>query len=153
MNLKLSIDGIDQFLKELEDDGVVQAGVSVEGPAAAYALVWEWGNARQTKKGPKTVLGTNPKGERVWLSSQAPVGYIWTNTPKFLDSISQELKQVSFSGTTKQSVTSELKRASLNIAKQMADVISEAAPVDTGQLESSFRPLASGDPMLEENGG
>ena len=43
MNIKLDINGINTFLKELEDDGVVKAGVSVEGPAAAYALVWEWG--------------------------------------------------------------------------------------------------------------
>lgn len=150
MNITFDIEGIKTFLKELEDDGLVESGVSVEGPASAYAEVWEWGNMRQTKKGPKTVLGTNPRGERVWLSSQAPYGYIWRNEVNFWRSISQELEKVSFRGTTKQAVTGELEKACEKATKEMAGTIGESAPVDTGQLSDSFRSVPSGDSLLEE---
>lgn len=150
MILTLEIPGLDKFLQELGNDGVVESGVSVEGEAAAYAEVWEWGNSRQQRQGPKTVLGTNPRGERVWLSSQAPFGYIWTNEGKFWDSISQELKQVTFDGPTKRDVTEELKKASIRIATEIAKTISEAAPIDTGQLSESFRVVEPGDSLLEE---
>jgi hypothetical protein len=151
MILTLQITGLDKFLQELENDGMIESGVSVEGEAAAYAEVWEWGNARQTKKGPRTVLGTNPRGERVWLSSQAPYGYIWTNEGKFWDSISQELKKVTFEGPNKRDVREELEKASVRIATEIAKTISESAPVDTGQLSESFRVVESGDPLLEES--
>ena len=43
---------LSKFLHELELDSVeVQAGVASVGEAAAYALVWELGNAVQTKPG------------------------------------------------------------------------------------------------------
>ena len=151
MKMTFDIPGIKTFLKELEDDGIVESGVSAEGPAAAYALVWEFGNLRQTKKGPKTVLGVNPRGERVWLSSQAPYGYIWTNTQKFLTQASQELEKVTFKGTTKRETTEELERASIKAVERMAGTVSESAPVDSGQLSDSIRAVEPGDALLEEN--
>lgn len=150
MNLTFDIPGAKDFLKELEDDGVVQAGVSVEGPAAAYAEVWEWGNTRQTKKGPRTVLGINPDGERVWLSSQAPYGYIWTNENKYWEIVRKELGKLSLDGPTKKEVTEEISRGLEKIAEQVAQVISETAPVDTGQLSESFRVVKSDDPFLKD---
>ncbi len=150
MNISFDIDGIKSFLKELEDDGLVESGVSVEGPAAAYAEVWEFGNMRQTKKGPRTVLGTNPRGESVWLSSQAPYGFLWVNELKYWRIVENELKKVSFSGDTKKVVTRELESATVEIAGEIAKVVSDAAPVDSGQLSESFRAIENGDPLLEE---
>ena len=47
-------DKLDEFLLEFEQhDQEIKAGVAVVGDAAAYALVWEWGNTRQSKPGPK----------------------------------------------------------------------------------------------------
>lgn len=152
MKLTFDIDDIGSFLKELEDDRVVEAGVAVVGPAAAYAEVWEWGNARQTKKGPRTVLGTNPRGERVWLSSQAPYGYIWRNESVFWDSIRQQLEKVSFSGPTKREITSELVKATAAASEEMVKTVSDSAPVDTGQLSESFVAVKDGEPLLEDDG-
>lgn len=134
-------------------DETVEVGVSVEGPAAAYAEVWEWGNTRQTKKGPRTVLGTNPDGERVWLSSQAPYGYIRINTEKYLEAVKKALGNLPMHSATPQQLTEELQKAGVEAMKECAQILHDAAPVDTGQLQSSFKVVEDGDELLEDDPG
>src|SRR3954471_15404856 len=94
-------DKLDELLLELEEhDKEISAGVATVGEPAAYAEVWEWGNVRQTKKGPKTVLGINPDGEKVWLTIQAPFGYIRINENEFWQAVKDELAKVKFKSTT-----------------------------------------------------
>lgn len=135
--LEVKLEGLLKGFEELHDEPV-SVGVAVVGPAAAYAEVWEWGNVRQTKKGPRTVLGTNPDGESVWLSSQAPNGYIRVNEDKYLGIVKIELEKVKFSSPDGAAMKRELQDAGKRIMEQVADVIREAAPVDTGQLRSSW---------------
>lgn len=130
---------LDEYAAELSRlDKVVQSGVMVEGPAAGYALVWEWGNARQTKKGPKTTLGINPDGKRVWLSIQAPRGYIRVLTPQFLNAIDKELEKIRFNEDSA-SIVKQLTIAADNVAKKIAVLISQNAPEDSGTLSSSIK--------------
>jgi len=146
--------GLTDFLSEFEDhDQIVECGVMAEGPAAAYAEVWEWGNARQTKEGPKTVLGTNPDGESVWLSSQAPHGYIRVNQDQYLDVVKIELGKVLFNSKNARDLTEELQDAGVKIMTQVAEIIKDTAPVDTGQLRSSFKVVKDQDELLDDDPG
>lgn len=135
----------------MEHDKDITAGVASYGDAAAYAEVWEWGNVRQTKQGPKTVLGENPDGEQVWLSIQAPSGYIRVSEEVYWFILKQELGKVQFKGTTAKEITLELEAAAKKAMKRIAQVIGENAPVDKGDLSKSFKPVNPGDAMLDDD--
>lgn len=142
---------LDKFLLEFQQQSKqVEAGVSVEGPAAAYALVWEWGNARQHQIGPRTTVGVNPDGKRVFLSIQAPRGYIRVNTPLYWAALDQEMQKVKFSGNTPGAINDELQTAATRIANRIRDIIREHAPVDTGQLHDEIKTVKVGDTLLDE---
>jgi len=135
--------------EEASAAGLVRGGVIVEGDAAAYALVWEWGNARQTKEGPKTVKGINPDGEQVWLSVQAPFGYIRINEPVYFQILERELGAIDFSeAITAKEILAEMKKASAAAAELIAEIIREHAPVDSGDLRDSISPTDPDDPDL-----
>jgi hypothetical protein len=143
---------LDKFLLEFEQQhGEVSSGVSVEGPAAAYALVWEWGNARQVRVGPKTTVGTNPDGKKVFLSIQAPRGYIRVNSPLYWAALEQEMQKVKFAGTSTGAIHDELEAAAERIATRVRDIIREHAPVDTGQLHDEIQVVSVGDILLDES--
>lgn len=134
------------FLRELEVPAdSVYCGVISEGEAAEYALVWEFGNVRQTKKGPKTTIGITPDGKRVWLSIQAPFGYIRINEGLYWEIVREELGKISFSGGTGDSVLLEIKKASFRICDRVAEVIRDTVPVDTGALRASIVPTFPND--------
>ena len=144
-------DKLDEFLLEFaEHDKLITAGVASTGPAAAYAEVWEWGNVRQTKPGPKTVKGTNPDGESVWLSIQAPFGYIKIHEADYLEALKIELSKVKFKGTNAKEITEELEAAAEKAMKICAQLIGDNAPVDSGQLSKSFKVVRSNDPLLDD---
>ncbi len=150
-SLQFNKDKLDVLFLELkEQSGLVEAGVKVEGDAAAYALVWEWGNIRQQRIGPKTTLGTNPDGKRVYLSIQAPTGYIRVNTPSFLAALKEELAKVKFSNVSTGRVSAELEKAAKRTAARMRDIIREHAPVDTGELHDDIKVVNPGDPLLDQ---
>jgi hypothetical protein len=138
------------FLELKEQNNLIEAGVKVEGDAAAYALVWEWGNARQTKIGPKTTLGVNPDGKKVFLSIQAPTGYIRVNTPLFMAALKDELAKVRFASTSTGAVTKQLELAAKRTAARMVDIIREHVPVDTGQLHDDIKVVNPGDTLLDQ---
>jgi hypothetical protein len=145
-------DKLDEFLLEFaEHNQEVNAGVASVGEAAAYAEVWEWGNARQSEAGPKTVLGTNPDGEQVWLSIQAPSGYIKINENAYWDALKKELSKVKFSGTNPKAITEELAAAGKRAMKICAELIADSAPVDKGTLRDSFKVVEDGDPLLDDS--
>ena len=119
--------------QEAASEGPVYGGVVSEGEAAAYALVWEWGNARQTKKGPKTTMGVNPDGEEVWLSIQAPEGYIRISEPVYIFQLEQELGNIDFEDLeTGEEIRKAIKGASAMAAHLIAETIRENAPIDSG---------------------
>lgn len=132
----------------------VRGGVASFGKPSAYALVWEWGNARQTQKGPKTTLGINPDGEQVWLTLQAPMGYIRINQPVMVAILADELQAVDWAEfNSAGSARAELKRVSKRVADRIADVIRQSVPVGEGDgagaLMQSIRAMNPDDPALE----
>jgi hypothetical protein len=135
--------------KEAAEAGPVRGGIVVEGDAAAYALVWEWGNVRQVKQGPKTVKGINPDGSEVWMSIQAPSGYIAIHETEFLQIINYQLGQIDLSeAETGKDIRDEMKKASLASARMIAEIIRDFAPVDKGALREGIEAADPDDPDL-----
>jgi len=150
----LLFDKLDEFLLEFEQhDKEIQSGVMVVGEAASYAEVWEWGNLRQTKPGPRTVMGTNPKGEMVWLSSQAPFGWIRVNEDEIWAAIRNELEKANFDQPDAQAMTKELEKRAFNAAKVAAQILAEHAPKDSGELSDSLIPVNPNDSILDSDDG
>lgn len=138
-----------QGVKDAGNAGPVRGGVLSQGNAAAYALVWEWGNARQTKQGPKTVKSFNPDGEEVWLSIQAPQGYIRINEPEFLQILQTKLGEMDLDDwSSAEDLTLAMKKASAAAAAQIAEIIKETAPTASGSLRDSISPASPDDPDL-----
>lgn len=144
------LEGVDKFLSEFEDMSPIAAGVASVGDAAAYALVWEFGNVRQEQPGPKTVQGTNPDGKTVWLSTQAPFGYVRVNEPYFWQVIEERMARIDYDQHNAASLTKAFERAATDIAKAMARQIRDTVPVDSGALQDSIRVVSPGDSMLDE---
>ena len=144
-------DKLDEFLLEFEQhDKEIKAGMASVGDAAAYALVWEWGNIRQSLPGPKTVLGTNPNGKTVWLSGQAPFGYIRVNTPQYWKAVHEAMRDVNFNQPNAKAMTRELEREASKASKMFVDITQLTVPVDSGDLRDSLKPVAPNDPILDE---
>jgi hypothetical protein len=132
---------LDKFVEELsgfDEDEIIRVGVGATGPAAEYAMVWEWGNVRQTKQGPKTVLGINPDGQQVWLTIQAPFGYIRVNTEKYWQIIYQEIGKVNFDRSGRE-IDAQIRNASNRISERILEVIRDTVPVDSGELRDALR--------------
>jgi len=136
-------------VQEASEEGPIRGGVVSEGDAAAYALVWEWGNARQTQKGPKTVRGENPDGESVWLTIQAPMGYIRINEAEYIRIIEDQLGAMDLGNLeTGQDIRKAMKAASGRAANLIAEVIKQFAPIDSGALRDSIGAADPDDPDL-----
>jgi len=125
-----------KVLGDFDIDIAISTAVVSRGPAAAYALVWEYGNIRQTKKGPKTVLGVDPEsGEAIWLTIQAPSGYVRIWKPLFKTIIFGELGKVKFG---RKDTRQQLVAAWDRIGQLMTEKIRSTAPVDKGDLKGSI---------------
>lgn len=137
------------FLAELEGmDEPVIGGVGVYGSAAAYALVWEYGAPppwRMKKPGPKTLWGTNPLGETKIMTRTAPEGYIAIHEDDVWPILEEELGKVKFSSGTTDGIRLELEVAVDNAGQRLARLISDSAPVDSGDLRSQIQYIDSAD--------
>ena len=146
----LDFDQLDEFLLEFEEhDQEISVGVMVVGDAAAYGLVWEWGNTRQTKQGPRTVYGPNPKGEIVWLSTQAPEGWISVNEGAMQAAFEKELQKAEFNQPTARDMTRELEKRATAAAQAALRILRDHAPKDSGQLLDSLRVVPPGSALLD----
>lgn len=131
---------------------IIEVGVASVGGPAAYAMVWEWGNVRQTKKGPKTVLGVNPDGSSVWLTIQAPRGWIAINQPLFWDAIDAEISKSELLDRDDPSATlEEAEKLSLAIGQRFKEILDVSVPIDSGALQESLTVIQQGDTLLDEN--
>jgi hypothetical protein len=137
------------FLAELEGlDEPVIGGVGVFGSAADYALVWEYGAPppwKIKKPGPKTLWGINPLGEQKIMTRTAPEGYISIHEDELWPILEEELSKVKFSSGTSDGIRLELEVAVDNASQRFARLVSDSAPVDTGDLRSQIQYIDSAD--------
>lgn len=89
-------------------------------------------------------------GERVWLTIQAPFGYVRVNEQEYWAIIKKNLASAKLSGSTREEVRKSLENVAFKIAQDMAEVIRKTVPVDTGYLQASIYPVEPGDPDLLE---
>lgn len=139
---------LDSF-QSAASEGPVRGGILSEGDAAAYALVWEFGNARQTQAGPKTVLGTGPDGEEAWLSIQAPMGYIRVNANDYMQILEQELAAIDLDLSSGEEIRKAITVASAKAGARIAAIIRDTAPEDSGNLRDSITVADPDDPDLQ----
>lgn len=147
----LDLTELRQYLLSLSQlDFSVFAGVAASGPGTAYALVWELGNIRMTKAGPKTVMGHNPiSGETAFFSTQAPLGYVRVLVPVFMQIIVNEMRTVQWASANKAVIEKQIKNAAAVITQKMAQLVAQHAPVDTGDLQMSIVPIAPGASLMD----
>jgi hypothetical protein len=107
-------------------------------------------NVRQHKQGPKTTLGINlMTGEQVWLSIQAPSGYIRVNEQEYWSIMNKCFRELTLAGTTTEEIRKEIEAAAYKAARLIAEVIRDTAPEDSGLLRASILAVKPGDEMLE----
>lgn len=145
MSVTLKVKNIDRFVQQFKFGTgarpTIRVGIKITGPAAAYAMVWEWGRA-DVKPGPKTQWGINPDGDRVVLTRTAPSGFIRVNRGKFRLIIRDEMKKIVWSRITPKEIPNAVQWALTKAAPRIADLIAETAPVDTGQLRAAIRAVS-----------
>ena len=118
----------------------VRLNLNIMGPAAAYALVWEWGRV-DINPGPKTVYSTNPAGEAVVLTKTAPYGYIRVNKQRYVEFVRDEFGKVVWRKLKPKQFPNAIEWALRKAAVSCADLIAETAPYDTGALHDAIRAV------------
>lgn len=143
---------ITNYLSQLDDVGDdITGGVGVYGSAAAYALVWELGSRKLKSPGPKTLWSVNRDGDIAILTRQAPRGYVGFLSGEFWPIIEAELMSVDFG---QPNIRLRLEVAMDNASQKIAKLVSEAAPVDSGDLRSQILGVDSDEAsMLSQSSG
>lgn len=152
MAVTLRVQGLGSVTAALQSlPGLMQAGVKVNGESAAYALVWEWGYAtRAIEPGPKTQWGINPAGESKVLTIVAPTGYIRVNRNEYERILREEFHKAEIGEKPISEWEAAMTVILNNAAERCADIIRDAAPVDSGQLRSEIVPANVSDPVLSD---
>lgn len=142
---KVKVQNLEKFLVEFEDlKEPIAGGVAVYGPAAAYALVWEYGRS-DVNPGPKTLWSTNPLGQKRVMTKTAPHGYVAIHEDEMWPILVQELSKVSWDVKSGQELRIRLEVAIDNASQQIATIISASAPFDTGDLKAGIQYIDSSE--------
>jgi hypothetical protein len=139
----------DKFKMGLGARPTVRMGIILQGPAAAYALVWEFGRV-DINPGPKTQWGTNPDGETVVLTKTAPYGYIRVNRAKYRQFVREEFYKQSWKGIKPNQIPKVVQALLARAADKCAELIAQTAPEDTGELKSEIRAVELTGPVNQE---
>lgn len=133
----VSTAGLEQTLASLPSR--ITSGAKVTGARnTAFALIWEWGRVT-CNPGPKTLWSTNPAGETRVLTKTAPFGYIRVNKQRYLDVLREEYGAIDMHAGLP-GLSASLVNMFNNAAVHCAEIISQTAPVDTGELQDNIKP-------------
>ena len=143
MASQVTLGGFDRFQGRFSAlPSRISSGVQVTGPAAAYAIIWELGAIHLSKPGPKTMWSTNALGDTVILTIQTPHGYVRINRQRYVQFVQDELSKAQL---TQDNFLETIKDVMGKAAQRAADLISQTAPVDTGQLRGSISAVMPDD--------
>lgn len=153
MSVTLKVRNIDSITK-LFDMGLgarptIGLQLVVQGPAAAYALVWEWGRV-DINPGPKTMLSTNPDGDQAVMTITAPNGFIRVNRAKYRVIVREEFAAVAWNKVKPANIPKQVRLLLKRAALRCADLIAETAPIDSGDLRYAIRAAEERDDVLQE---
>jgi hypothetical protein len=124
----------------------VKAGVAIQGQAAGYGLVWEWGTVR-IRPGPKTTYGSNPDAGTVAVFTRtAPSGYVRIHRQQFLEMAKQAVTSIKFNAALANgSLAAELQDNANKAMTEAAQLMAMDAPIDTGLLRRSINAISNGE--------
>lgn len=143
--LPLLVTDLEKFLKAFPGASTLSSGVGVFGTAEAYALVWEFGTLRWSAPGPRTTWGTNRLGQQRVMSKQAPRGYVGINAKKAKKIFKEEISKVKINMNNMELSKLKLEVALDNAALRTARLVSDSAPVDSGDLRSQIQMIDTDD--------
>jgi hypothetical protein len=156
MPVTMKITGIDELVQALGSvPAIVTSGVKTTDELNYIkALVWDMGYVtRVIKPGPKTLWSVNVLGEPKVLTITAPTGFIRVQRQQYLAVLRDEFAKAQFArhpiGTWAELATTMM----TNAAQRCAQLVSNAAPIDTGQLRQSIVAAPPGDGALAGEGG
>jgi hypothetical protein len=154
MAITLKIEGLDAVSRAFSSLGTgteagasTSAGIKVEGPAAAYALVWEIGRM-DVNPGPKTMWSENADGEAAVMTIQAPNGYIRINRQEYVKILNEEFASVKWSELSPSQWLSAANDVVDMAAQRCLNMLQNYVPVDTGQLLFNMEVATHGDSAL-----
>lgn len=152
----MKVEGIDRLVAALSSlPSMVEAGVKVTGSTNYIkAMVWDLGYVTRTiKPGPKTMWSVNVYGDPKVLTITAPTGFIRVNRAKYASILKEEFLKQNFPGTPITHWSKLIENMMSRAAERCAVMISEAAPIETGDLQQSIGPALPGDSVFSESGG
>lgn len=156
MTVTARLSGIDGLVEALQSlPARISSGVkTTDEKNYIKALVWDMGYVtRVIKPGPKTMWSVNVLGEPKVLTITAPTGFIRVQKQKYLAVLNDEFKKANFAqhGIDKWPELATTMMA--NAAQRCAAIVSQAAPIDKGDLRESIVAAEPGDETLEGNNG
>jgi hypothetical protein len=131
----------------------IRMQIIVRGPAARYALIWEWGRIT-CEPGPKTMYSDNPAGETRVMTITAPHGFIHIHKNEYKTIIKEEMRKIKFKTLKPSQWNPAVQAAFDRAAKRCANLISNSAPYDTYRLQTAIvsRLPEDASPLIAEKG-
>jgi hypothetical protein len=96
---------------------------------------------------------TNPDGEPAILTLTAPFGYIRSNNLAYWQIIKEEFAKASLGDTPVDQWEDKIRAMANTVSERCAKVMSDAAPIDSGDLRSSIEGVDTTDPLLKDTAG
>jgi hypothetical protein len=152
MPVKFDFKGIDSLAASLSSLPLrMLGGVKIQGEVNFIkAMVWDLGYVtRVIKPGPKTMWSMNVFDEPKVLTITAPTGFIRVNRDRYVTIARSELQKADFANTPVTGWPTLINEALSSAAEQLAEIVREAAPVDTGAMRDSIMPAYPDDPVLQ----
>jgi hypothetical protein len=150
MSVTLQVEGLDKLARAFRQlPAVMNAGVKVIGDPVNYWAEWEWGSTRLEHPGLKTLWSVNPAGDEVILTRTAPYGYIRINRHHYVEIIKDEYSRINWSVIEPANMEAAVKALLDKAAIRCTQIISQAAPIDTGELQASIVPARVGDQSVK----
>ena len=147
----MRIEGIEALVASLSSlPSGVSSGVKVLGAVNfVKAMVWENGYVtRVIKPGPKTMWSVNWQGDPKVLTITAPTGFIHVNRSTYARILNAEFNNARFQDHAISEWPELVDTMMRNAAHQCAALVSESAPIDTGELRESIVAAEPGDVTL-----
>jgi hypothetical protein len=155
MGITATISGIDELVASLSKlpSRVVSGVKTTDELNYIISLVWDQGYVTRTiKPGPKTLWSINTFGEDKVLTITAPTGFIRIQRNTYLAILRDEFGKAQFASRPISSWPDLAETMMNNASQRCADVVSRAAPIDTGRLRDSIVPAFPGDAALGGTG-
>jgi len=155
MTVTATISGIDELVASLSKvpSRVVSGVKTTDEKSYIIAMVWAYGYVTRTiNPGPKTLWSVNYYGEPKVLTITAPTGFIRVQEQDYRRILNAEFAAAAFASKPISSWSTLAVQMMTNAAQRCAQITSQAAPIDKGDLRASIVAALPGDTALSGSG-